>query len=175
MKLIKFPYICLLIFSLSFFNTSKAVEKISYLDTVYLMNNSLAGKAIAKQLDNLNKKHIANFTKIENNIKLKNEKIIAQKNVINKTEFDKKVNEINKEIADYKNLRKKVNSEVSDIQKKAKMKLINKITEIIVAYADEKKLSLVFEKKSVIIGKTELDITLKIMSILNSKVKEIKL
>jgi outer membrane protein len=42
-------------------------------------------------------------------------------------------------------------------------------------YSDKNSISLIVDKKIVVLGKTELDITEKIINLLNEKVKEIKL
>jgi len=42
-------------------------------------------------------------------------------------------------------------------------------------YSDKNSISLIVDKKIIVLGKTELDITEKIINLLNEKVKEIKL
>ena len=42
-------------------------------------------------------------------------------------------------------------------------------------YSDKNSISLIVDKKNIVLGKTELDITEKIINLLNEKVKEIKL
>ena len=42
-------------------------------------------------------------------------------------------------------------------------------------YSDKNSISLIVDKKTIVLGKTELDITEKIINLLNEKVKEIKL
>ena len=54
-------------------------------------------------------------------------------------------------------------------------KLLSHINLILAEYSDKNSISLIVDKKSIILGKTELDITEKIINLLNEKVKAIKL
>ena len=54
-------------------------------------------------------------------------------------------------------------------------KLLGHINPILVEYSDKNSISLIVDKNSIVLGKTELDITEKIINLLNEKVKEIKL
>ena len=53
----------------------------------FLMEKSLAGKSIKKQLDDLRKKDINSFKKTENKLKENEQKLIAQKNVLSAEEL----------------------------------------------------------------------------------------
>ena len=59
----------LFIILLTFTNLSLAEDKIVYLDVVYILNESLAGKDLNKKLNEINKKNIEEFKKIETEIK----------------------------------------------------------------------------------------------------------
>jgi len=52
------------------------------------------------------------------------------------------------------------------------LKIIN---EILAEYSTKNKISLIMKKKNIIIGKTELDITKNILSLLNDKIKKVEL
>ena len=51
-------------------------------------------------------------------------------------------------------------------------KLLQLITPILAKYADKKSISMILQKKNLIIGKTELDITDEVIMIVNTEVKE---
>ena len=53
--------------------------------------------------------------------------------------------------------------------------LTKKLTPIISSYAQENSISYILTKQSIIIAKTELDLTNKIISILNDKLKTIEI
>ena len=51
--------------------------------------------------------------------------------------------------------------------------MVNEINKILTQYASDNSVSLIIQKKNIIIGKTELDITPQILKEFNSKVKSI--
>lgn len=175
MKIIRVIFFSFILFLSSFQNNINAEEKFFFVDLSFLVTNSIAGKTILKQLDTLNNKYIEEFTDIEKNIKLKNDKAVKQKNIINEEEYKVIIQKIKKEINDYKKLRNDTNIKISNMNKKANIKLIDEINKVLIAFSDENKISMIMNKKNIIIGKSELDITSEILKILNKKIKEIKL
>ena len=57
----------------------------------------------------------------------------------------------------------------------SKKKLIETLTPILAEYSQKNSISYIIPKQSIIIGKSELDLTKTILEILNSKIKKIKL
>ena len=175
MKASRTIFFSFILFLSSFQNNINAEEKIFFVDLSFLVTNSMAGKTIFNQLDTLNNKYIAEFTKIENDINLRKDKAVKQKNIISEEEYKKIIEKIKNEINDYKKLRNDTNIKISNKNKKANLKLIDEINKILIIYSNEKKISMIVNKKYIIIGKSELDITPEILIILDKKIKEIKL
>ena len=69
----------LFIILLTFTNLSLAEDKIVYLDVVYILNESLAGKDLNKKLNEINKKNIEEFKKIETEIKNEDNDLLKKK------------------------------------------------------------------------------------------------
>ena len=67
-------------------------EKIVYLDVEKIMQQSIAGKSIIAQLKKKRETSISKFKKKEKEIRDNEKKLIAQKNVLSKEEFEKKIN-----------------------------------------------------------------------------------
>tara|TARA_B100000787_G_scaffold108504_1_gene80662 strand:+ start:2157 stop:2687 length:531 start_codon:yes stop_codon:yes gene_type:complete len=164
-----------LLFYFIFFlqSVTNADQSFLYIDMKYVMANSLAGKQISKQLNDLNSKNFKDFNRIEENIKLQEKKIIAQKNVIDQKEYNMRVSEIQNQIKDYKNLVTIKKKEISKKESKATMELLKYVNQILVDYSDKKKVSLILAKRNIIIGKKGLEITSEILTLLNNKVKKI--
>jgi len=139
------------------------------------MNNSLAGKSIVKQLDKKSKSYLDNFNKEATNFKKEEAKLIAQKNIINQTEFDKKVKLFTEKVSKYKLKHSDVLTNFSKQKINAQQDLVNKLTPILANYAKKNSISFIIPKQNIIIGKTELDLTKKIITILNKQVKSINL
>ena len=105
--MMKFKAFVLIIFFICFSEISISHEnKIAYLDLNFIMGNSIAGKSITSQLEKNHKKNIKNFEKIEEELKNEESKIIAQKSVITKEEFEKKIINLRNKASVYRKERK---------------------------------------------------------------------
>ncbi len=155
------------------FNLLKADELISYVDMDLLMNSSEAGKSISSQLTAIHKKTTSEFKKIEEELKKEETDLIKQKNVISNEEFEKKLSLLRNKTSDYQKQRKKSNDSLNEKRMNATSELVNLIQPILAEYANNNSISIIFQKKNIIIGKTELDITEDILKILNEKHKKI--
>ncbi len=171
-KINKFIIFLLLYTSSVFAQTDK---NISYIDINFLMNNSLAGKSISSQLKAINKSNISQFKKEEEALKSEESKIISQKNVINEKEFNDKVQALRIKVAKYRETRNEKIKETNLKRVNAESSLIKSLTPILAKYLEDNNISLVIQKKNIIIGKSELDITKDIIEILDKKTKKIKL
>ena len=138
-----------------------------------LMNSSEAGKSISSQLTEIHKKTTSKFKKIEEELKKEETDLIKQKNVISNEEFEKKLSLLRNKASDYQKQRKKSNASINEKRMNATSELINLIQPILAEYANNKSISIIFQKKNIIIGKTELDITEDILKILNENNKKI--
>ena len=138
-----------------------------------LMNSSEAGKSISEQLTAIHKKTSAELKKIEEELKKEEAGLIKQKNVISNEEFEKKLSTLRNKASDYQKQRKKFNDSINKKRLDATSKLVSLIQPILAEYASNNSISIIFQKKNIIIGKTELDITEDILKILNEKHKKI--
>jgi Skp family chaperone for outer membrane proteins len=168
--------ILLQFFFITFFSIMvKSVENLYYVDFDFILNNSLSGKSLILELNDLKKKNDTKFKKKSDKIKLDKEIIIKQKNVINNTEFELKINNLNKEIDIYKKELNKDLALIESLRIKANAQLIKIVNDILIEYSDKNGIDLIINKKSVIIGKSDLEITSEIIKILNDKIKKINL
>ena len=168
--------ICNLLFITIFFlnfSLLKANELISYVDMELLMNSSEAGKSITSQLTTIHKKIMTELKKIEEELKKEESDLIKQKNVISNEEFEKKLSLLRNKASDYQKQRKKSNVSINEKRMNATSELVNLIQPILAEYANNNSISIIFQKKNIVIGKTELDITEDILKILNENHKKI--
>ena len=167
--------IFVIIFFLSFFQNIYAEEKLAVVDIDYLINNSKAGKYIQTTIKKINDKKIAEFKKKEKEFQKKQTELISQKNILSKEEFNKKASDLNKNIKEYNLNKKKIISESNQKKSKAIGELLTKINQLLVEYAEQKKVSFIIDKKNIILTKTENEITNEIFEILNKKYDKIKI
>jgi Skp family chaperone for outer membrane proteins len=152
---------------------SSQSENILYLDTSYIMNNSLAGKSIIDQINSKKKDLSIIFDKEENKLIEKETKLISQKNLLKAEEFTEKAKSLKEEINKY-NLNKKEKVRLLNNKKiKAESELANNISIIVSEYATKNAVSFILHKNSIVIAKKDLEITSVITEILNKKFKKI--
>jgi len=148
--------------------------KIAYFDLDFVMSKSKAGISISKQITSIKKNGIAKLNKAEKDLNAKDQKLISQKNILSKEDFAKQVKNLRKEAFEYQNLRQKLIKESNDQLIKAKSELVQKLQPILEKYSQNNDLSLILQKKMVVIGKTELDVTKDILELANKEIKDIK-
>ena len=139
------------------------------------MSNSIAGKSITTQLENNHKKNISKFKIIEEELKKNESEIISQKNVLTKEEFEKKIIDLRDKANKF---RKERNSNIDNLNNQrleATSKMITLVRPILSEFSDKNSISLIIDKKNIIIGKSLLDITDDILKIVNEKIGKIQL
>ena len=71
-------------------NMAQSNNNIYFIDIDFVMNNSLAGKSIIKELDEINKSSQNKFKKIEKNLLDEEKKIISKKKYFKRTRIFKR-------------------------------------------------------------------------------------
>ena len=146
-----------------------------FLDFKYILNQSDAGKKAQSFLKNKLEKGIKNLKEKEKTIQQEEKKIISQKKVITEDEYKKKVSELRKKVALLQKERTSLLNTVAKQREKARNELLKNLNPIIKDYMKEKNIRMVVDKKNVLLADEKLDITKDIISILNNKLKSIKL
>ena len=172
----KIKALLLIIFFIFFSKVSISQEnKTVYLDLNMIMENSNAGKSINSQLETNHKKNIANFQKLEEELKNEEIKIISQKTVISKEDFEKKIMNLRDKANKYRKERNDSINNLNNQRLNATQKMITLIRPILSEYSDNNSISLILRKRNIIIGKTSLDITDDILKIIDKKIEKISL
>ena len=172
----KIRSLLLLIFFIFFSKISLSHEKsIVYIDLNKIMSNSIAGKSITSQLENNHKKNISKFKNIEEELKKEEAEIISQKNVITKKEFEKKIINLRDKANKFRKERNDNINNLNNQRLEATSKMITLVRPILSEFSDKNSISLIIDKKNIIIGKTLLDITDDILKIVDEKIGKIQL
>tara|TARA_B100000780_G_C20858397_1_gene341240 strand:- start:112 stop:633 length:522 start_codon:yes stop_codon:yes gene_type:complete len=157
-----------------FTNAAFCEEKILFIDMDRVISTSNSGVSILEQLNKVNKKNILFFNKEEKIFKEKELKLISQKNIISETDFNSKVKKLKTEINDYNQEKNKMINNFKKLKADNTNKLSKSINKILVEYSADNSISFILQKKNLIIGKTELDISDKIIKIVNKKISKFK-
>ena len=139
-----------------------------------IMQISKAGKEAISKINNQKKKDVSKFQKIEKDLKSKEEELIAKKNVISTDEFNKKLESLSKEINNYRKLRQDALDLSTKSRLNASADFAEQIKPILADYAAENNIDMIIQKKNIIMGKTELDITNEILKIVDKKINKLK-
>ena len=159
-----------------FFTLSYAEEqKIVYLNVDKIMQQSIAGKSIKKQLENLYNKNMEKFKKNDEILKNKEKKLIAQKNILSQEDFQKELTSLRKEIINFQKEQVKARDNINKLRIGATNKLISQLSPILQEYAKNNSVSLILQKKNIVMGKKEIEITDEILELTNKEIKNIKI
>ena len=150
-------------------------QKIVYLNVDKIMQQSIAGKSIKKQLENLYNKNLEKFKKNDEILKNKEKKLIAQKNILSQEDFQKELSSLRKEIINFQKEQVKVRDDINKLRIGATNKLISQLSPILQEYAKKNSVSLILQKKNIVMGKKEIEITDEILEITNKEIKNIKI
>ena len=145
-------------------------SQISYIDINFILNTSEVGKELNKYIDEVSKEHSINYNKIEKNLIKKEQELVAQQNIIEKNEFEKKLSNLSKEINKYRSDKKLSMEALNKLKLKNTKKILKLLNPIITDYVNKNSISLVIPKKNIIIGKKNLDITNDVIILLNKQV-----
>ncbi len=166
-----FPLFFLFLF---FNNISYSNSDIGFLDVEKVIYNSNTGKKFFTNLDKEIKKKNSQYKDIESKFKNEENEILKKRNIISKEEFSKNINDLKEKISNHNKSKREFNQKITEKRLIATNKLLKSLNQIVSTYASEKSISLILQKKNIIVGKAELDITNEILEIFNDKVKSVK-
>lgn len=166
----KYLIIIFFIFNIFTFN---AYSKIAYIDIKIILNESNVGKSLNSHLKSLNSEYSKKYTKIEKELLEKEKTLLAQKNIIEKNEFNKKIRNLSDEIDKYKNDKKLSTDKLNKIKIENTKEILRILNPIITKYVENNDISLVLKKTNIIVGKKDLDITEKIIKLLNGEIDKL--
>lgn len=166
----KYLIIIFFIFNIFTFN---AYSKIAYIDIKIILNESNVGKSLNSHLKSLNSEYLKKYSKIEKELLEKEKTLLAQKNIIEKNEFNKKIRNLSDEIDKYKNDKKLSTDKLNKIKIENTKEILRILNPIITKYVENNDISLVLKKTNIIVGKKDLDITEKIIKLLNGEINKL--
>ena len=140
-----------------------------------VITTSKSGSSILKQLTDINKKNLKFLKDEEKKFKEKETKLISQKNILSEADFKKKIDELKAEIKNYNQNRNKIIEDFNKLKVDNTNNLLKLINPILIKFSNDKEISIILQKKDLVVAKTELDITEEIIKIINAEVKEFKI
>ena len=168
-KILIIIFICFFPFNYSLADTPY------FLDFKMILNESTAGKKAQTFLKNKLDKGFKDLNSKKDKILDEEKKIVQQKKVISNEEYKKKISELRSTVSSLQKERNTLIESVAKQRAKAKSELLKNLNPIVKNYMKEKKIRMVVDKKNVLLADENLDITKDIITLLNQKLKSIKL
>ena len=165
------------IFFIIFLISSPALSNqnlpVKYIDLNFIVNNSIVGKKIkdliVKEKTKLEKEH----KKLEKKLLDKKNEILTKKNILSEEDFKKEAEAHQKKVNDYETKKKQ------DFEKMAKKNLdlsrnfMNQIDKIVIDFARNNSIDLLFKKDALIVSNSKLDITKAVLDEVDKNIKKI--
>ena len=168
----KFLIYFLFLFS---FNQFVLADNTYFIDFTRVLNQSKAGAEAQKNLKNKFESENKKFLTEEENIKKQENELISQKKALSNEDYQNKVDELRKKVAKLQTEKQESLNEIARSRAKARQELLKNVNPILQTYMEENKIRLIVDKQSVILSDTTLEITDKIIEILNQKLSSIKI
>ena len=186
MKLKLFKIFIFIFLFLTLFSQKGYSDTIYYINYSKVLNTSQAGKGAQKVLKDKLNKASKKYQKLEGDFRNKEKELIAKKKIITKDEYQKKVVELRKQFSSLQQDKKKSLDEIARMRAESKNqllkapygaipKMIEALKPILEKYMKDNKIRLVLDKKNIIIGDSSLDLTDKIIELLNKEIKSLKI
>ena len=156
-------------FLLLIYTHASAEQKVAYLDMTVVLNESKAGKGAQDFLQKSFKENQKIFLDEENSLKKEENDLLAQKTILTKEEYQKKSDSLRKKVIDYQSQRRISLEKITTQRAEARQKLIEKLDPILKTYIEENDISMIIDRKNVLMGNTNLDITSIIVEKLNKE------
>lgn len=161
-----------IVLSMSYANAN---QKIVFIDIQKILTESISGKYLNSNISKLQDKKIIEFKKDKVNFQNEEKKLIGKKNILEKSKFEEQVNILRTEIITFNNKKKKFSENLNKKRLNGTNKILNTLNPILKDYASKNSISIILQKKNILLGENSTDITQDIIKLLDNKIKKINL
>lgn len=147
----------------------KANDKIAFIDLNYILSESISGKKILTELNTLSINNEKKFKSTERELNKKKDEIKKLKNIISENEYLKKINEFEKDVEIYNKEKSSIINTFENLKKKELDIFFSSLNEIMSIYMKENNISIIIEKKSIIMADKFSNITNNVLKLVNKK------
>ena len=144
--------------------------EIFYIDIDKIINQTNVGKYINNEFENLKKINNANNLENKKQLKKREENLIAQKKILEESEFNNKLKLFRKDVNDFNQLSQKSNRDLQNKLMKNKANFLKLIEPILLDYVATNNITYLLQKKYIIVGHNDLNKTTDIIELVNKKI-----
>jgi len=146
-----------------------------FIDFTKVLNVSKSGAEAQEKLKKTFENNSKKFNKLELSIRKEESEIISQKKNIPAEEYKKKVETLRKKVSDLQKGKQDSLNDLAKSRNKAKDELLKAVNPIVKKYMEDNKIRIILDKKIVVMGDTNLEITNQIIEILNKELPSLKI
>ncbi len=169
-----FKKIVIIFLSLIFCSNVSFADNTYFIDFTRVLNESKAGSEAQKKLKDKFESESKKFKLEEEKIRKEESDLISQKKVLSNEDYQKKINDLRSKVSLIQKSQQESLNSIAASRNNARQTLLKSVNPIIKKYMEENQIRIVLDKQSIILGDTTLEITDKIIDILNKEVTSIK-
>jgi Skp family chaperone for outer membrane proteins len=134
------------------------------------MNQTNVGKYINTEFENSKKNFNDKNLNLKKELKKREGNLIAQKNILDENEFNKKLNIFRNDVSDFNQSSQKTNQDLKKKLLNDKNNFLKLIEPIILDYVTENNIKYLLQKKYIIVGHNDLNKTTDIIELVDKKI-----
>jgi Skp family chaperone for outer membrane proteins len=163
--------LCISIFFFLLLATNSFANKIAFIDLDELIKKTNLGQKISKQLENKKNSNTEEIKKKEKSIKKLENEIRKKQNILSKEELKIEITKLQNKIKKFNSYKAQTENDFNLIKNDEILKFFNTIDPLIQSFLSENSIDILFNNKNIIIGKDSLDITDKIINVVNNSLE----
>ena len=150
--------------------SSNLYAEIFYIDIDRIINQTNVGKHINKIFQEEKKKNDLLNLENKNRLKKIEESLITQKNILETSEFNNKLDLFRRDVNDFNQLSQKSNRDLQNKLMKNKANFLKLIEPILLGYVADNNITYLLQKKHIIVGHNDLNKTTDIIELVDTKI-----
>ena len=150
-------------------NISNAEQLYKFANIDMIIKETKIGNQMLKKLNNIDKENVEKLKSFQKQIEEMQNEINLKKNIISDSEYEKKVNDLKKEISNFNNQKKIMVDKLTDIKNKELNLFFENIKPIVQNYMNENSIDMIINSKNVFMGNKNSDITQQLIDQINIK------
>ena len=157
------------------FSSANAEQKIAFLDIQKILSKSISGIFLNTSIKKLQDDKIIEFKNKKKNLQNDEKKLIAKKNILEESKFEEQIKDLKTKIINFNNERKIFTTDLNKKKISGTNQILKTLDPILKDYASKNSISLILQKKNILLGENSIDITEDILKLLDDKIKKIDL
>ena len=169
----KFLQLIIFFYLVIFSAESNTNIPVKYIDLNRIVNESIVGKQIKDLIVNERKKFNKKHQDLEKKLEKNKNDILSKKNILSEEDFQKEVDNHQKNINDYQLEKKQNLDKMNRKNLEYSRNFMIKIDKIVLEYSKNNSIDLLLKKDALIVSNSSLDITNEILTEVDNKIKKI--